>query len=493
MTKFNELGVSAPIMKALEEMGFEEATPIQAETIPYALEGHDVIGQAQTGTGKTAAFGIPLINKIDPKLKKVQGLIVAPTRELAIQVAEEINRLSKFKRIRALAIFGGSPMDRQIRALKDGPQIVVATPGRLMDHMRRKTIRIDEVHTAVLDEADEMLNMGFIDDIREILKGIPEDRQTLLFSATMPKEIRDIATTLMKEPKEVKVKAKEMTVENIDQYFIEIPEKFKFETLNNHLDINSPELAIVFARTKKRVDEITEGLQARGYRAEGIHGDLTQGKRMSVLNKFKQGRVDVLVATDVAARGLDISGVTHVYNFDIPQDPESYVHRIGRTGRAGKTGEAISFITPREMAHLSLIEKTTKSKMKRLTPPTNQDARRGQQQVTIDKMKKAIDQKDLNPYYEAAKELLDDHDSVTVIAAAISMMTKERRDTPVRISSAAPISVKKAKDDNRRGNNKKRYYGGRGQGGRNQGGRNQGGRNVKNNKGNFQRKRRDDR
>ena len=214
---------------------------------------------------------------------------------------------------------------------------------------------------------------------------------------------------------------------------------------------------------------------------------------MSVLNKFKQGRVDVLVATDVAARGLDISGVTHVYNFDIPQDPESYVHRIGRTGRAGKTGEAISFITPREMAHLSLIEKTTKSKMKRLTPPTNQDARRGQQQVTIDKMKKAIDQKDLNPYYEAAKELLDDHDSVTVIAAAISMMTKERRDTPVRISSAAPISVKKAKEDNRRGNNKKRYYGGRGQGGRNQGGRNQGGRNRKNNKGNFQRKRRDDR
>ncbi|MYL61286.1 DEAD/DEAH box helicase, partial [Virgibacillus halodenitrificans] len=221
------------------------------------------------------------------------------------------------------------------------------------------TIKIDMVQTAILDEADEMLNMGFIDDIRDILKGIPEERQTLLFSATMPKEIRDIATNLMKDPKEIKVKAKEMTVENIDQFFVEIPEKFKFDTLNNHLDINSPELAIVFSRTKKRVDEITEGLQARGYRAEGIHGDLTQGKRMSVLNKFKGGRVDVLVATDVAARGLDISGVTHVYNFDIPQDPESYVHRIGRTGRAGKTGEAISFITPREMAHLHLIEKTT--------------------------------------------------------------------------------------------------------------------------------------
>ncbi|GLO64943.1 MULTISPECIES: DEAD/DEAH box helicase [Oceanobacillus] len=494
MTKFNELGVSAPIMKALEKMGFEEATPIQAETIPHALEGHDVIGQAQTGTGKTAAFGIPLINKINPKVRKVQGLIVAPTRELAIQVAEEINRLAKFKSVRALAIYGGQPMDRQIRALKDGPHIVVATPGRLLDHMRRKTIRIDEVHTAVLDEADEMLNMGFIDDIRDILKGIPEERQTLLFSATMPKEIRNIATTLMKEPKEVKVKAKEMTVENIDQYFIEIPEKYKFDTLNNHLDINSPELAIIFARTKKRVDEVAEGLQARGYRSEGIHGDLTQGKRMSVLKKFKQGRVDVLVATDVAARGLDISGVTHVYNFDIPQDPESYVHRIGRTGRAGKMGEAISFITPREMAHLNLIEQTTKSKMKRMAPPTNQDARRGQQQVTIEKLKKAINEKDLKVYEDAAKELLDEYDSITVVSAAISMMTKERRDTPVRISSVAPISVKKAKNqkdnkNNRRSNNK-RFYGGRGQGGRNQGGRGQGGRNRKG-KGNYQRRNRD--
>lgn len=475
-------------MKALEKMGFEEATPIQAETIPFALEGHDVIGQAQTGTGKTAAFGIPMIDKIDAKLRKVQALVVAPTRELAIQVAEELNRLAKFKGIRALAIFGGQHMDRQIRALKDGPQIVVATPGRLLDHMRRKTIRIDAVQTAVLDEADEMLNMGFIDDIRDILKGIPEERQTLLFSATMPKEIRNIATTLMKNPKEVKVKAKEMTVENIDQFFIEIPEKYKFDTLNNHLDIHSPELAIVFARTKKRVDEITEGLQARGYRSEGIHGDLTQGKRMSVLNKFKNGRVDVLVATDVAARGLDISGVTHVYNFDIPQDPESYVHRIGRTGRAGRTGEAISFITPRERPHLGLIEKTTKSKMKRMAPPTNQDAKRGQQQVTIEKILKTIKEKDLQPYQEAASDLLEENDSISVVAAALSMMTKERRDTPVRISSVAPISVKKAHGsgkDNRRSNNK-RYYGGRNQGGRNQGGRNQGGRNRK---GNFQKRR----
>ncbi|MCJ0930405.1 DEAD/DEAH box helicase [Virgibacillus halodenitrificans] len=490
MTAFKELGVSAPIMKALEKMGFEEATPIQSETIPLAMQGNDVIGQAQTGTGKTAAFGIPMIEKIDPKQRKIQGLVVAPTRELAIQVAEEVNRLAKFKGIRALAVYGGQHMDRQIRALKDGPQIVVATPGRLLDHMRRRTIKIDMVQTAILDEADEMLNMGFIDDIRDILKGIPEERQTLLFSATMPKEIRDIATNLMKDPKEIKVKAKEMTVENIDQFFVEIPEKFKFDTLNNHLDINSPELAIVFSRTKKRVDEITEGLQARGYRAEGIHGDLTQGKRMSVLNKFKGGRVDVLVATDVAARGLDISGVTHVYNFDIPQDPESYVHRIGRTGRAGKTGEAISFITPREMAHLHLIEKTTKSKMKRLMPPTNKDAQQGQQQVTVDKILSTIEKQDLKAYHETASELLEDNDSVTVIAAALKLLTKERRDTPVKISSVAPISVKKAQNsrDNRRSNNK-RFQGKRGQGGRNQGGRHQGGRNRK---GNFQKRRNND-
>jgi len=488
VTTFNELNISVPIMKALQKMGFEEATPIQAETIPLALQGNDVIGQAQTGTGKTAAFGIPMIEKIDPKERKIQGLVVAPTRELAIQTAEELNRLGKIKGVRSMSVYGGQHMERQIRALKDGPHIVVATPGRLLDHMRRKTIRTDNIQTAVLDEADEMLNMGFIDDIRDILKNIPAERQTLLFSATMPKEIRDIATNLMNSPKEVKVKAKEMTVENIDQYFIEIPEKQKFDTLTNHLDYYAPKLAIVFSRTKKRVDEITDGLQARGFRAEGIHGDLTQGKRMSVLNKFKNNRVDVLVATDVAARGLDISGVTHVYNFDIPQDPESYVHRIGRTGRAGRAGEAISFITPREMAHLNVIEKVTKSKMKRMAPPTYQEAKRGQQQAAADKLRKKIGQQGLQEYQETASELLEEHDSMTVVAAALKMMTKERRNAPVNISSVQPISVKKAtrgKNNKGRPQNKK-FYGKRGQGGRKQGGRNQGGRNRK---GNYQKRR----
>jgi ATP-dependent RNA helicase DeaD len=318
---------------------------------------------------------------------------------------------------------------------------------------------------------------------------VPEERQTLLFSATMPREIRDIATNLMKNPQVIKVKATEMTVENIDQYFIEVPERLKFDTLSNHMDIHEPTLAIVFSRTKKRVDEIAEGLQARGFRAEGIHGDLTQGKRMSVLNKFKNGRIEVLVATDVAARGLDISGVTHVYNFDIPQDPESYVHRIGRTGRAGRTGEAFSFVTPREIGHLQVIQRVTKGKIKRMMPPTNKEAERGQQQLAVEKLIKTIEKKDLKTYQETATELLEDHDSVTVIAAALSMLTQERRDVPVQLSSVQPISVR-----NRGGQGKQnrrsssRYQGkrsGSGQGGRSQGSRSQGNRSRK---GNFQKR-----
>lgn len=457
MTRFTDLKISEPILKALETMGFEEATPIQKETIPHALEGHDLIGQAQTGTGKTAAFGIPMIEAFSTNERAVQGLVVAPTRELAIQVAAELNRIGKYKQIRAIAIYGGQQMDRQIRALKERPQIIVATPGRLLDHIERRTIRLQHIKVVVLDEADEMLNMGFIDDIKKILQLVPTERQTLLFSATMPKEIREIATTLMKKPVEIKIKAKEMTVENIDQYFIEVPEKNKFDTLTNHFDLYVPTLAIVFTRTKKRVDEITDGLQVRGFRAEGIHGDLTQAKRMSVLNKFKQGRIEILVATDVAARGLDISGVTHVYNFDIPQDPESYVHRIGRTGRAGKTGEAISFITPREMPHLRLIERVTKSKMKRMVPPTNKEVERGKQQLASNRLKNTIEKESLQNYNETAAELLEEYDSVSLVSAALKLLTKERKNIPVRISSVQPISVK-TQSENQKGKSGKRFY-----------------------------------
>ncbi|PBB06057.1 MULTISPECIES: DEAD/DEAH box helicase [Salimicrobium] len=459
MTKFNSLGLSDPILKALDHMGFEETTPIQEQTIPLGMEGHDVIGQAQTGTGKTAAFGIPMIEKVDKQVRGVQGLVIAPTRELAIQVAEELNRLGKNAGVRALPVYGGSNMERQIRALKNN-EIVVATPGRLLDHIRRKTIKLEQVHTSVLDEADEMLNMGFIEDIRDILKALPTERQTLLFSATMPKEIRDIATTLMNTPKEVKTKSKEMTVSNIEQYYVEIAEKHKFDALTRLLDIHAPDLAIVFGRTKRRVDEVADALQVRGFRAEGIHGDLTQGKRMSVLKKFKQGRIEILVATDVAARGLDISDVTHVYNFDIPQDPESYVHRIGRTGRAGRKGESISFVTPREKDQLNLIEKLTKKKIDKLRVPSYKEAQKGQQDIAVTKLVEKMDADDINDYKQSASDLMDQYEAQDLVAAALKMLTKERQETPVRLSSVQPISTRNAKGA--KGGRPKRGGGGQG-------------------------------
>jgi len=359
LTNFSELNISESTQRALSKMGFEEATPIQEGTVRFGMEGRDVIGQAQTGTGKTAAFGIPIIEKVDTKNPAVQALVIAPTRELAIQVSEEIARIGADKRVRILSVYGGQEIGRQIRALRNNPQIIVGTPGRILDHIKRKTLKLDGVQTLILDEADEMLNMGFIEDINTILASVPSERQTLLFSATMPGPIRKIAETFMKNPEMVKIKSKEMTVENIEQFFVKAQEREKFDVLSRLLNVQQPELAIIFGRTKRRVDELSQALSIRGYIAEGIHGDLTQAKRMSVLKQFKEGKVDILVATDVAARGLDISGVTHVYNFDIPQDPESYVHRIGRTGRAGKSGVAITFVTPREMGYLRIVEEPT--------------------------------------------------------------------------------------------------------------------------------------
>ncbi|MFC3882477.1 degradosome RNA helicase CshA [Bacillus songklensis] len=424
-------------------MGFEEATPIQAQTIPLALEGEDVIGQAQTGTGKTAAFGIPLTEKIDTKIERIQGIVIAPTRELAIQVSEELYKIGRHKRTRVLAIYGGQDISRQIRSLKKNPHIIVGTPGRLLDHINRKTMRLQDVQTVVLDEADEMLNMGFIEDIEKILENVPEDHQTLLFSATMPGPIQRIAERFMSEPKVVKVKAKEVTVPNIQQYYLETQEKKKFDVLTRLLDIQSPELAIVFGRTKRRVDELSEALTVRGYAAQGIHGDLTQAKRMSVLRQFKEGSIDVLVATDVAARGLDISGVTHVYNFDVPQDPESYVHRIGRTGRAGKTGVAMTFVTPREMGQLKNIENTTKRKMDRMKAPTLDEALEGQQRLAMEKLTNVLQSQNLSFYRQAAEELLEEHDSLSIVSAAIKLLTKEPDTTPVQLTAEAPMPGKR--------------------------------------------------
>ncbi|MBS4202297.1 DEAD/DEAH box helicase [Bacillus sp. FJAT-49732] len=444
MTKFADLNLSPALLKAVNRMGFEEATPIQAKTIPLSMEGKDLIGQAQTGTGKTAAFGIPLIEKIDVKSQHVQGIIIAPTRELAIQVSEELYKIGMDARVRVLAVYGGSDIQRQIRSLKKGPHIIVGTPGRILDHINRRTLKLGNVHTLILDEADEMLNMGFIDDIESILETVPEERQTLLFSATMPEPIRRIAERFMRSPEIVRVQAKEMTVPLIEQFFVKVPEKEKFDVLARLIDVQSPELAIVFGRTKRRVDELSNALTVRGYTAEGIHGDLSQAKRLSVLKKFKEGKVDVLVATDVAARGLDISGVTHVYNYDIPQDPESYVHRIGRTGRAGKEGMAITFVSPREMGYLRIVEQTTKKRMQPMRPPTWDEALEGQQRITMEKLEESIKEGNLDEYKSVAKELLIEHDdAITVIAAALKVLTKAPDKTPVHITEEKPLPQKR--------------------------------------------------
>lgn len=460
MTKFEELNISPATLKSLKRMGFEEATPIQAETIPLGLGNKDLIGQAQTGTGKTTAFGVPMIDKIDYSKDIIQGIVIAPTRELAIQVSEELYKIGYGKRARVLSIYGGQDINRQIRALKRPPHIIVGTPGRLLDHINRNTLKLDHVQTVILDEADEMLNMGFIEDIEAILAKTPEDHQTLLFSATMPAPIQRIAERFMKDPQIVRVKTKEVTVSSIEQYYIEIHEKGKFDVLTRLLDIQSPELAIIFGRTKRRVDELSEALNLRGYNAEGIHGDLSQAKRLSVLRKFKEGSIDVLVATDVAARGLDISGVTHVYNFDIPQDPESYVHRIGRTGRAGKNGVAITFITPREKSYLHVVEKTTRRKMERMEPPTLDEALEGQQKAAIEKIVQTIEGNNLQYYKQSADELLEGHDASTVVAAVLKMLTKEPDTTPVKLTEEKPLPVKRDRkfDDRKRGSydNRKR-------------------------------------
>lgn len=386
--KFTDLDLSAEILSAVEKAGFVEPSPIQEMTIPLALAGKDVIGQAQTGTGKTAAFGLPTLNKIHTEDNTIQALIIAPTRELAVQCQEELFRFGRDKGVKVRSVYGGSSIEKQIKALRSGAHIVVGTPGRLLDLIKRKALKLADIETLILDEADEMLNMGFLEDIESIISLVPESRQTLLFSATMPEPIKRIGVTFMKEPEHVKIAAKELTTELVNQYYIRVREQEKFDTMTRLMDVDQPELAIVFGRTKRRVDELTRGLKLRGYRAEGIHGDLDQGKRLRVLRDFKNDALDILVATDVAARGLDISGVTHVYNYDIPQDPESYVHRIGRTGRAGKHGQSITFVSPNEMGYLSIIENLTKKRMKGLKPATAEEAFQAKKKVALKKIER---------------------------------------------------------------------------------------------------------
>lgn len=371
---FSELGLSEEILRAVTEMGFTAPSPIQAQGIPAVLEGNDVIGQAQTGTGKTAAFGIPVLERIDTTSNATQALILCPTRELAVQVSEEMGKLAKYKKgLRIEAIYGGDSIDRQIRSLKRGVHIVVGTPGRVMDHMQRQTLHFDNVRMMVLDEADEMLDMGFREDIESILSEMPEERQTILFSATMSKPIMSITKRFQKDPVLIKVVRNELTNQNIEQLCFEVKPQAKVEVMTRLIDMYHLKSLLVFCNTKRKVDEIVEDLQLRGYASEGIHGDLRQQQRSNVMSKFKAGVTTILVATDVAARGIDVSGLDAVINYDVPLDEEYYVHRIGRTGRAGMSGKAFSLVARDEKFRLRSIENYTKVKIEKGVIPTYED------------------------------------------------------------------------------------------------------------------------
>lgn len=451
--KFTELGLSDSLLKAVTRAGYEEATPIQAETIPMVLDGKDVIGQAQTGTGKTAAFALPILQRLDFDNPNIQALVISPTRELAIQTQEEIFRLGKDERAKVQVVYGGSDIRRQIRNLKQHPQVIVGTPGRLLDHIRRGTVKLDHVKMLVLDEADEMLDMGFLDDIESIIKQVPSERQTMLFSATMPPEIKRIGVQFMHEPHHVKIKAKELTADTVDQYYVKAKEFEKFDIMTRLFDVQAPELTIVFGRTKRRVDELSKGLEARGYNAAGIHGDLSQQRRTQIMRQFKAGKLDILVATDVAARGLDVSGVTHVYNYDIPQDPDSYVHRVGRTGRAGHKGVSLTFVTPNEMEYLRVIEKLTKKRMLPLKPPTDAEAFAGQIAAAEANVDSLVAKTKTEKYADQAAELLAKYDATDLVAALLNDLTKDDATAvPVKITPERPLPRHKGSGGgNRRG------------------------------------------
>ena len=429
--RFEEMELMPEIQRAVRHMGFEEASPIQAKAIPAMMSGRDIIGQAQTGTGKTSAFVIPLLQKIDPKNKKLQAVVLCPTRELAIQVADELRELAKFLHgIKILPVYGGQDIVKQIRSLKSGTQLIIGTPGRVMDHMRRKTIKMQQVHTIVLDEADEMLNMGFREDIETILEGVPEERQTVLFSATMPKPILEITKKFQKDAELIKVTKKELTVPNIEQYYYEVRPKNKEEVLCRLLDLYSPRLSVVFCNTKKQVDILVNALIGRGYFAAGLHGDMKQSQRDRVMQHFRNGKTEILVATDVAARGIDVDDIEAVFNYDLPQDDEYYVHRIGRTGRAGREGRAFTFASGRELYKLKEIQRYCKTKIYAQKVPSLNEVTNIKIDNIFQKIDSVIENENLSLMLDAISEKVDvsDYTSMDVAAALLKMymgMTQE--------------------------------------------------------------------
>ena len=461
--KFEDLKLDDRILRAVADMGFEETSPIQGKAIPLALEGTDIIGQAQTGTGKTAAFGIPLLEKVDPKLKKLQAVVLCPTRELAIQVAEEIRRLAKYMHgIKVLPVYGGQEIVKQIRSLKDGTQVIIGTPGRVMDHMRRKTIRVEEVHTVVLDEADEMLNMGFLEDMETILGQLPETRQTMMFSATMSPAILEIARKFQKDPETVKVVKKDLTVPKVTQYYYEVKQKNKVEVLSRLLDLYAPKLSVVFCNTKKGVEEVVDALQGRGYFAEGLHGDLKQIQRDRVMNSFRNGKTDILVATDVAARGIDVDDVEAVFNYDIPQDDEYYVHRIGRTGRAGREGKAFSLVVGKEVYKMRDIQRYCKTRIIPQAIPSLNDITSIKVDKILDQVRETIESQELDDMIDVIEMKLIEEDYTAMdLAAALLKIVVGDENEEIAESSRPARSLddldswggRGSKDKGRRGRN----------------------------------------
>lgn len=422
---FEELNIDERILRAISDMGFEEASPIQVQAIPALMDGKDVIGQAQTGTGKTAAYSIPMLQRINPDLKKLQAVVLCPTRELAVQVAEEIRKIAKYMSdIKVLPVYGGQEIVKQIKSLKSGVQIVVGTPGRVMDHMRRKTVKFDNVAMVVLDEADEMLDMGFREDMETILTDTPKDRQTVMFSATMSKEIMDIAATFQNNPETIKVVRKELTVKNIEQYYFEVRPRSKDEVLCRLIDIYNPKLSVVFCNTKRQVDDLISVLKGRGYFADGIHGDMKQAQRDRVMSDFRSGKTEILIATDVAARGIDVDDVDIVFNYDLPQDEEYYVHRIGRTGRAGRSGIAFSFVSGKEVYKLKEIERYCKTKIKIKQIPTMDDVKNRKLDQLFGQIRESIDAGGLAEMMEIIENRINEDDMTALdVAAALLKMT----------------------------------------------------------------------
>ena len=417
---FSELGLSEVLLKAIDQLGYEKAAPIQAETIPLILAGHDIIGQSQTGSGKTAAFAIPTVEMIDPQTHGVQVLVLCPTRELAIQVAEEIYKLSAFKRsVHSVPIYGGQSYDRQIRGLKQGAQIVIGTPGRILDHLSRGTLVLTNVRMVVLDESDEMLDMGFRDDIEEVLRSVPKNRQFICFSATMSKPILELIRKQSSNPQTVKIEHKVLTVPTVEQAYYEIRGRSKTEALTRLIDLYDLKLGIIFCNTKRIVDELTEEMVARGYSADRIHGDMSQAQREKVMGRFRSSAIEFLVATDVAARGIDVENIEVVFNYDIPWDEEDYVHRIGRTGRAGRSGRAFSLIAGREIYKLQSIERYTRVKIPRQQVPSLEEVEEKRTNVFFEKIRTALQKGEFQKEARIVDRLLEQGFSSTDIACAL--------------------------------------------------------------------------